>query len=96
MAGAGVSVVVIPGDVFEQQAVDSGPARSVIARGTNVRVFPDQGEAAGLVQAINQAGTVTLFCGLVSKVPASRCLLTRGKIKGPHRPCFWWQDAYPI
>ncbi|STC68945.1 pyruvate dehydrogenase [Corynebacterium pilosum] len=83
MAGAGVSVAVIPGDVFEQDAVDSGPAASVIARGTNVRVFPDQSEAAALVQAINQAETVTLFCGAGVAGAREQVLALAEKIKSP-------------
>lgn len=83
MTGGGVSVAVIPGDVFEEKAVDGGPAASTIARGRDVRVFPDPAEAATLVNAINEAETVTLFCGEGVKDSREQVLALAEKIKAP-------------
>ncbi|WIM67449.1 pyruvate dehydrogenase [Corynebacterium breve] len=83
MAGQGVSVAVIPGDVFEEEAVDGGVFDSVIARGTDRRVFPDPAEAAALVQAINEADSVTLFCGAGVKNAREQVLALAEKIKSP-------------
>ena len=65
MAGKGVSVFVMPGDIASQEAADVPLLESVIARGDNKRVFPDPAEAAQLVKAINEAKTVTLFLSLI-------------------------------
>lgn len=62
MAGKGVSVVVIPGDIAKEDAGDGTYSNSTISSGTPV-VFPDPTEAAALVEAINNAKSVTLFCG---------------------------------
>lgn len=82
MAGKGVSVMVIPGDVSEQPAGDDTFVDSVIARGRPIS-FPDAGEAARLVEAINGADTVTLFCGQGVKDARSQVLELAEKIKSP-------------
>ncbi|WP_018296004.1 pyruvate dehydrogenase [Corynebacterium lubricantis] len=83
MAGNGVSVMVVPGDVFKEDAVEGGPAASVVARGSNTKVFPDPAEAAALVDAINEADTVTLFCGEGVKNAREQVLALAEKIKSP-------------
>lgn len=82
MAGKGASVIVIPGDVSEQSAEDDTFVDSVIARGRPI-VFPDPAEAAGLVKAINEAETVTLFCGEGVKGAREQVLALAEKIKSP-------------
>lgn len=83
MAGNGVSVFVMPGDIASQDAVDLPLLESTIARGTDKRVFPDSGEAAALVQAINDAETVTLFCGVGVQNAREEVLQLAEKIKAP-------------
>lgn len=83
MAGNGVSVFVMPGDIASQDAADVPLLESTIARGTDKRVFPDSGEAAALVQAINDADTVTLFCGVSVKNAREEVLQLAEKVKAP-------------
>ena len=83
MAGKGVSVFVMPGDVASQDAADVPLLESTIARGDDKRVFPDAGEAARLVQAINEADTVTLFCGVGAANAREEILQLAEKIKSP-------------
>ena len=82
MAGNGVSVVVLPGDISEQEADDDTFVDSVISRGTPV-VYPDPREAADLVQAINDAETVTLFCGRGARFAREQVFALAEKIKAP-------------
>ncbi len=83
MAGKGVSVFVMPGDIAGQDAADVPLLESTIARGDDKRVFPDAGEAARLVQAINEAETVTLFCGVGAANARQEILQLAEKIKSP-------------
>ena len=83
MAGKGVSVFVMPGDIASQEAADVPLLESVIARGDNKRVFPDPAEAAQLVKAINEAKTVTLFCGVGTVGARDEVLSLAEKIKSP-------------
>ncbi|MCT1684025.1 pyruvate dehydrogenase [Corynebacterium appendicis] len=83
MAGKGVSVFVMPGDIAGQDAADVPLLESTIARGDDKRVFPDAGEAARLVQAINEAETVTLFCGVGAANAREEVLQLAKKIKSP-------------
>lgn len=83
MAGKGVSVFVLPGDIASQEAADVPLLESTIARGDNKRVFPDPAEAARLVQAINDAKTVTLFCGVGTAGARDEVLALAEKIKSP-------------
>lgn len=82
MAGNGVSVIVVPGDVSEQECDDSTFLDSVISRGRPV-AYPDAREAAALTQAINAAETVTLFCGEGVKEAREQVLSLAEKIKAP-------------
>lgn len=83
MAGKGVSVFVLPGDIASREAADVPLLESTIARGNNKRVFPDPAEAARLVQAINDAKTVTLFCGVGTAGAREEVLALAEKIKSP-------------
>ncbi|MCL8494090.1 pyruvate dehydrogenase [Corynebacterium sp. B5-R-101] len=82
MAGKGVSVLVIPGDVSTQEAEDDTFTSSVISAGSPV-VFPDPAEAAALTQAINEAKTVALFVGAGVKNTREQVLALAEKIKAP-------------
>ncbi|AZA08513.1 pyruvate dehydrogenase [Corynebacterium pseudopelargi] len=82
MAGNGVSVLVIPGDITMHDASDLGFAKSAISSGKPV-VYPDPAEASALVQAINEAKTVTLFCGAGCKDAREQVLALAEKIKAP-------------
>ncbi|OFQ57466.1 pyruvate dehydrogenase [Corynebacterium sp. HMSC074H12] len=82
MAGKGVSVLVIPGDVSTQEAEEDTFTSSVISSGRPV-VFPDPAEAAALTQAINEAKTVTLFVGAGVKNAREQVLALAEKIKAP-------------
>ncbi|AIT61807.1 pyruvate dehydrogenase [Corynebacterium doosanense] len=82
MAGNGVSVIVIPGDVSKEEATDDTFMNSKIATGRQI-VFPDPAEAADLVQAINDADSVTLFCGEGVRDAREQVLALAEKIKAP-------------
>ena len=82
MAGNGVSVLVIPGDVSMQDAEDDSFVESKISAGRPV-VFPDPAEAAALTQAINEAKSVTLFVGAGVKDAREQVLKLAEKIKAP-------------
>ncbi|RNE49852.1 pyruvate dehydrogenase [Corynebacterium alimapuense] len=82
VAGKGVSVLVIPGDIAKEEAGESMFVDSVIATGRPV-VYPDPVEAASLVAAINEAETVTLFCGAGAAQSRSQVLALAAKINAP-------------
>lgn len=82
MAGKGVSVLVVPGDIATGDVEDTTFTESTIATGRPV-VFPDPAEAAALVKAINEAETVTLFCGAGAKHARKQVLQLAEKIKSP-------------
>ncbi|GAA1474795.1 pyruvate dehydrogenase [Corynebacterium aurimucosum] len=82
MAGKGVSVLVIPGDVSTQEAEEDTFTSSVISSGRPV-VYPDPAEAAALTQAINEAKNVALFVGAGVKDAREQVLALAEKIKAP-------------
>lgn len=82
LAGKGVSVLVIPGDVSTQEAENDAFTDSVISTGRPV-VFPDPVEAAALTQAINEAKSVALFVGCGAKDAREQVLALAEKIKAP-------------
>ncbi|MCX2163123.1 pyruvate dehydrogenase [Corynebacterium auriscanis] len=82
MAGHGVSVLVIPGDISSQKCEEDRFLRSEIATGRPT-VYPDSREAAALAQAINKAETVTLFCGAGANDAREQVLKLAEKIKSP-------------
>ncbi|WP_165165029.1 pyruvate dehydrogenase [Corynebacterium qintianiae] len=84
LAGNGVSVMVVPGDVFALDIADTVyTADSAYAQGADKRVFPDPGEAAALVRAINEADTVTMFCGYGARDARDEVFALAEKIKSP-------------
>lgn len=82
MAGNGVSVVVIPGDVSNMESKEKTFTNSTISTGHPV-VYPDPTEAAALVAAINEADSVALFCGSGVKDARSQVFALAEKIKAP-------------
>lgn len=82
MAGKGVSVLVIPGDVSIQEAEPDTFVASKISSGRPA-LHPDPTEAADLIEAINSAKTVTLFCGAGAKDAREQVLALAEKIKAP-------------
>ena len=83
LAGNGVSVIVVPGDVFTAEVADSTTVSSAYATGAAKRVYPDPAEAAALVRAINEADTVTLFCGYGARDAREQVFALAEKIKSP-------------
>ncbi|WP_018024224.1 pyruvate dehydrogenase [Corynebacterium ulceribovis] len=82
LAGHGVSVLALPGDISMQDADDNTFLNSQYATGRAV-CFPDAREAANLVAAINEADTVALFCGYGCKDAREQVLALAEKIKAP-------------
>lgn len=82
MAGNGVSVLVVPGDVSTQEIEDDRFSQSKISAGRPV-VYPDPHEAADLVQAINDADTVAIFAGRGAKDARDELFALAEKIKAP-------------
>ncbi len=82
MSGKGVSVLVIPGDIAAEEVEDTRIIDSVIASGRPIS-YPDQREAAALVQAVNEASSVTLFVGAGVKDAREQVLALAEKVKAP-------------
>lgn len=82
MTGHGVSVLVLPGDITTHEVENDEFVTSTISSGRPV-VFPDAGQAAALADAINEAKTVTLFCGAGVKDAREQVLKLAEKIKSP-------------
>ncbi|QNQ90976.1 pyruvate dehydrogenase [Corynebacterium poyangense] len=82
MAGKGVSVLVIPGDVSQEEVGTTAFSESTIAAGTPT-VLPDPRQAASLAKAINEARSVTLFCGAGVRDAREEVLELAEKIKSP-------------
>ncbi|WP_284796539.1 pyruvate dehydrogenase [Corynebacterium rhinophilum] len=82
MAGNGVSVLVIPGDVSTEEVDDDTFVESKISTGRPV-VYPDPAEAAALTQAINEAESVAFFVGAGAKNAREQVLQLAEKVKAP-------------
>ena len=82
MAGNGVSVLVIPGDVSTEEVDDDTFVESKISTGRPV-VYPDPAEAAALTQAINEADSVAFFVGAGVKDAREQVLKLAEKVKAP-------------
>ncbi|APT95819.1 pyruvate dehydrogenase [Corynebacterium stationis] len=82
MAGNGVSVLVIPGDLASAEAENEQFTESVISAGNPI-TFPDPAEAAALTQAINEAKKVTFFVGVGARYARKEVLELAEKIKAP-------------
>lgn len=82
MAGNGVSVLVIPGDVSTEEVDDGTFVESKISTGRPV-VYPDPAEAAALTQAINEVESVAFFVGAGAKNAREQVLQLAEKVKAP-------------
>lgn len=82
MAGNGVSVLVIPGDLASAEAENEQFTESVISAGHPI-TFPDPAEAAALTQAINEAKKVTFFVGAGARYARKEVLELAEKVKAP-------------
>ena len=82
MAGNGVSVLVIPGDLASAEAENEQFTESVISAGHPI-TFPDPAEAAELTQAINEAEKVTFFVGVGARYARKEVLELAEKVKAP-------------
>ena len=82
MAGNGVSVLVIPGDLASAEAENEQFTESVISAGHPI-TFPDPAEAAALTQAINEAKKVTFFVGVGARYARKEVLELAEKVKAP-------------
>ena len=82
MAGNGVSVLVIPGDLASAEAENEQFTESVISAGNPI-TFPDPAEAAALTQAIDEAEKVTFFVGVGARYARKEVLELAEKVKAP-------------
>ena len=82
MAGNGVSVIIVPGDITTQEVKDNRYTNSVISVGQSV-AYPDPKEAAALVRAINEADTVAIFAGRGAKNARKELFALAEKVKAP-------------
>ena len=82
LAGAGVSVLVIPGDIAMQKAHDEPQLKSRYSSAVPLSVPADH-ELQALADAINGADKITLFGGAGCKDACSQVYELAGKIKSP-------------
>lgn len=82
MAGNGVSVLVLPGDISKQDAADDLFTLSKISSPRTV-LHPDPEEVGDLARAINEAETVTLFCGEGVKNAREQVFALAEKLNSP-------------
>ncbi|WP_116040425.1 pyruvate dehydrogenase [Amycolatopsis palatopharyngis] len=76
-----VSVLVLPGDVAHLEAsAATGDGGPMTERATTV---PPGSQVAGLAEAINQASTVTLFCGAGVRDAHAEVMELAGKVAAP-------------
>ncbi|MCS4490206.1 pyruvate dehydrogenase [Corynebacterium sp. ES2794-CONJ1] len=82
LAGNGVSVLVLPGDIASEDAVDVPELRSNLTVNPPV-VMPNPADLTRLAEAINKAEKVTLFGGAGCKNAREQVLALAEKIKAP-------------
>lgn len=82
MSGNGVSVIVIPGDLAVEEAVNDTPLEGKIVSELPT-VVPHPSQLKALAEAIDSARTVTLFCGAGCKDARKQVLELAAKIKSP-------------
>lgn len=82
MAGNGVSVLVLPGDIAGEDAVGVPALESRIVAGSGV-VTPDPEQVADLARAIDAADTVTFMVGAGAAGARDEVLELAGKLKAP-------------
>lgn len=82
MAGEGASVLVLPGDIAEDKAVDAPDLASRIAPARPAAI-PDEAAVADLAAAINDARTVTIFAGAGCADAHPELMELAGKLQAP-------------
>lgn len=82
MAGNGVSVLVVPGDIAGDTAVESPQLKSRIADDSPA-VHPSHRELSNLAEAINKARKITIFGGAGCKNAREQVFALADKIKAP-------------
>ncbi|MFE1537174.1 pyruvate dehydrogenase [Corynebacterium bovis] len=82
VAGNGVSVIVIPGDIAADDAVDTPAIDSAYATSSH-RVRPDHDQVRALADAVNKAEKVTLFGGAGCAGAREQVFALAEKIKAP-------------
>ena len=82
MAGNGVSVLVVPGDIASEKAVDVPQLQSVVSAAQPI-VQPRREQVEQLAEAINSAEKVTLFGGAGCARARDEVLALAEKIKAP-------------
>ncbi|WP_291480048.1 pyruvate dehydrogenase [Corynebacterium sp.] len=82
MAGNGVSVLVLPGDIAGDDAVESPQLNSAIAAERPV-VHPASGELQALADAVNKAKKITLFGGAGCRDARDEVFALAQKVKAP-------------
>ncbi len=78
---SGVSVVSLPGDLADEPAPDQAPETALVTSRPTVR--PGDDEIDKLVDMIDRAEKVTLFCGAGTKGAHAEVMEFAGKIKAP-------------
>jgi pyruvate dehydrogenase (quinone) len=79
----GVSVVVMPGDVGLQAALDVPPARGDTLRATVPVVRPAADDLERLARLLNDSGRITLLCGSGCAGAHDELLALGGRLKAP-------------
>ncbi|WP_448852805.1 pyruvate dehydrogenase [Corynebacterium sp. 335C] len=82
MAGKGVSVLVVPGDIAGEKAADSPVLDSAIPAGAPVVVAPEE-QIDALARAIDDASTVTVFAGAGCAGARDDVMAFARKVKAP-------------
>ncbi|MEV1024787.1 pyruvate dehydrogenase [Streptomyces sp. NPDC050264] len=78
---SGVSVVTLPGDVADEEAPDQGTETALVTSRPSIR--PGDAEIDKLVEMIDEAGKVTLFCGSGTAGAHAEVMEFAEKIKSP-------------
>jgi pyruvate dehydrogenase (quinone) len=79
----GVSVIVMPGDVALQQAIDAPPPSVANLIPTTPIVVPRQADLQVLADLLNNAGAITLLCGSGCADAHDQLLALGQKLKSP-------------
>ncbi|MER5443311.1 pyruvate dehydrogenase [Streptomyces sp. NPDC002790] len=78
---SGVSVVTLPGDVADEAAPETSIETAIVTSRPSIR--PGDAEIEKLVELIDEAGKVTLFCGSGTAGAHAEVMEFAGKIKSP-------------
>ncbi|MEU3145875.1 MULTISPECIES: pyruvate dehydrogenase [unclassified Streptomyces] len=78
---SGVSVVTLPGDIADRQAPDQAAETALVTSRPSVR--PGDAEIDRLIDMIDSAGKVTLFCGSGTQGAHAEVMELAQKIKSP-------------